>query len=69
MVLKDKLVPKQQNPPNDLNPLSKDVADSIKAKLKENGKIFLNMVPFKKDISVYKIMIVRFGLKILKSKN
>lgn len=37
-VLKDKLVPKQQNPPSDLNPLSKDIADSIKAKFKENGK-------------------------------
>lgn len=37
-MLKDKLVPKQQNPPSDLNPLSKDIADSIKAKFKENGK-------------------------------
>lgn len=33
-VLKDKLVPKQQNPPSDLNPLSKEIADSIKARFK-----------------------------------
>lgn len=32
-VLKDKLAPKQQ-PPTDLNPLSKEIADSIKYKLK-----------------------------------
>ena len=37
-VLKDKLVPRQQNPPTDLNPISKDIADSIKAKFKEHGK-------------------------------
>ena len=37
-VLKDKLVPKQQAPPSDLNPTSKDIADSIKYKLKETGK-------------------------------
>src|SRR4051812_20832431 len=37
-VLKEKLVPKQQSPPSDLNPLSKDIADSIKGKFKESGK-------------------------------
>ena len=34
MVLKEKLVPRQQNPPTDLNPVSKEIADSIKAKFK-----------------------------------
>lgn len=33
-ILKEKLVPRQQNPPTDLNPISKDIADSIKAKFK-----------------------------------
>lgn len=33
-VLRDKLVPKQQNPPSDLNPTSKEIADAVKAKFK-----------------------------------
>jgi hypothetical protein len=33
-VLRDKLASKQQSPPSDLNPTSKDIADSIKYKLK-----------------------------------
>jgi hypothetical protein len=34
-----------------------------------NGKIIPNMAPSKRDISVFKITIAHFGLKILKLKN
>ena len=37
-LFKEKLLPKQNNPPNDLNPLSREIADNVKYRLKELGR-------------------------------
>ena len=37
-MFKEKLLPKENNPPTDLNPLSKDIADQVKYRLKELGR-------------------------------
>ena len=37
-VFKEKVAPKENNPPTDLNPLSREVADQVKYRLKELGR-------------------------------